>query len=36
MDQGGVRLNDQPVKAATASVTAADLDQQRHRAARRG
>jgi tyrosyl-tRNA synthetase len=24
--QGGVRLNDQPVKAATASVTAADLD----------
>src|ERR1700733_5684785 len=26
IDQGGVRLNDQPVKAATASVTAADLD----------
>ncbi len=24
--QGGVRLNDQPVKAATASVTEADLD----------
>ena len=26
IDQGGVRLNDQTVKAATASVTAADLD----------
>ncbi len=26
IDQGGVRLNDQPVKATTASVTAADLD----------
>jgi tyrosyl-tRNA synthetase len=26
IDQGGMRLNDQPVKAATASVTAADLD----------
>jgi tyrosyl-tRNA synthetase len=26
IDQGGVRLNDQPVKAATASVTEADLD----------
>jgi tyrosyl-tRNA synthetase len=26
IDQGGVRLNDQPVKAATASITAADLD----------
>ena len=26
IDQGGVRLNDQPVKIATASVTAADLD----------
>jgi tyrosyl-tRNA synthetase len=26
VDQGGVRLNDQPVKAATATVTAADLD----------
>jgi tyrosyl-tRNA synthetase len=26
IDQGGVRLNDQPVKAATASITEADLD----------
>jgi tyrosyl-tRNA synthetase len=26
IDQGGVRLNDQPVKAATAGVTEADLD----------
>jgi len=26
IDQGGVKLNDQPVKAATASVSAADLD----------
>jgi tyrosyl-tRNA synthetase len=26
IDQGGVRLNDRPVKAATASVTEADLD----------
>ncbi len=26
IDQGGVRLNDQPVKIATASVTEADLD----------
>jgi tyrosyl-tRNA synthetase len=26
IDQGGVRLNDQTVQAATASVTAADLD----------
>jgi tyrosyl-tRNA synthetase len=26
IDQGGVRLNDQPVKTATASVTEADLD----------
>ena len=26
IDQGGVRLNDQTVKAATASVTDADLD----------
>jgi tyrosyl-tRNA synthetase len=26
IDQGGVRLNDQPVKATTASITAADLD----------
>ena len=26
IDQGGVRLNDQPVKAATASITQADLD----------
>jgi tyrosyl-tRNA synthetase len=26
IDQGGVRLNDQPVRAATASVTDADLD----------
>jgi tyrosyl-tRNA synthetase len=26
IDQGGVRLNDQPVKAATAAVTDADLD----------
>ena len=26
IDQGGVRLNDQPVRAATASITEADLD----------
>jgi tyrosyl-tRNA synthetase len=26
IDQGGVRLNDQPVKAATASISEADLD----------
>jgi tyrosyl-tRNA synthetase len=26
IDQGGVRLNDQPVKASTASITEADLD----------
>ncbi|HEX3396571.1 MAG TPA: tyrosine--tRNA ligase [Steroidobacteraceae bacterium] len=26
VDQGGVRLNDQPVRAATASITEADLD----------
>ena len=26
IDQGGVRLNDQPVKAATAAITEADLD----------
>jgi tyrosyl-tRNA synthetase len=26
VDQGGVRLNDQPVRAATAHITEADLD----------
>ncbi len=28
IDQGGVRLNDQPVRSANASVTDADLDAE--------
>jgi tyrosyl-tRNA synthetase len=27
IDQGGVRLNDEPVRTATATITDADLDQ---------
>jgi tyrosyl-tRNA synthetase len=28
IEQGGIRLNDQPVRSVTASITAADLDAE--------
>ncbi len=36
IEQGGVRVNDQPVQSVTARITEADLDWKRHRPDQRG